>query len=117
MTDTTVQELDTRIQQLSLGDQLWLMEKLAQHIHVKFNDATGPRRENGEQYINGSAMPPHAKTDHTTEDIEQGDEMVEESDIFHLKPDSPLYEDMKQILEAKKQGKLKFHSYEAVFGE
>ena len=117
MTSIPVQELETRIQQLSLSDQLWLMEKLAQRIRIKFNDASGPWRENGEPYSNGSATPPHSKMDYTTETMEQGDEMTEESDIFHVKPDSPLYEDLKQILEDKKQGKLKFHSYAAVFGK
>lgn len=116
MIDPTVKELETRIQQLSLSDQLWLVEKLAQHIRIKFNDVANPQRENGEQYSNGSAIPPYSKMDYAIEDVEHGDEMEEEA-ILHLKPDSPLYEDMKQILENKKQGKLKFHSYEAVFGE
>ena len=76
MAGATVQELETRIQQLSLSDQLWLIEKLAQRIRIKFNDASGPWREDGEPYSNGSATPLHSKLDYTTETMEQGDEMT-----------------------------------------
>jgi hypothetical protein len=89
MIDTPVHELDMRIQQLSLSDQLWLVEKLAQHIRVKVNDVVGQDEPLAEQ----------------------------ESAIFDLNPDSPLYEDMQQILEDKKRGRLKFYSHREVFGE
>jgi len=89
MTGTTVQEINVRIQQLSLSDQLWLLEKLAQHIRDKVKEPSG-----------------------------QDEELAEhESGIFYLNSDSPLYKDMQQILEDKKQGRLKLYSHEEVFGE
>jgi hypothetical protein len=37
--------------------------------------------------------------------------------IFHLKPDSPLYQDMEEILRRKKQGDIRLHSHAEVWGE
>jgi hypothetical protein len=36
---------------------------------------------------------------------------------FHLKPDSPLYQDMAEILRRKKQGDIRLHSHAEVWGE
>lgn len=35
---------------------------------------------------------------------------------FRLEPDSPLYEDMEDILRRKKQGKIELYSHEEVWG-
>ena len=35
--------------------------------------------------------------------------------IFHLDKESPLYEDMENILERKKSNQLKFHTHEEVW--
>ena len=43
--------------------------------------------------------------------------ILKHSDIFSLEADSPLYEDMKEILERKERGKLKFYTHEEVWGE
>jgi hypothetical protein len=32
-------------------------------------------------------------------------------------PESPLYQGMQDLLKRKKEGRLKFHTYEEVFGE
>lgn len=32
-------------------------------------------------------------------------------------PESPLYQDMQDLLKRKKEGRLKFYTYEEVFGE
>ena len=119
MTGTTVQEINVRIQQLSLSDQLWLLEKLAQHIRDKVKEPSEQLDENAEKYINGSSSPSRSEPAlQTTEEIEQDDELAaQEAGSFYLEPGSPLYEDMKQILEGKAQDRLKFYSYEEVFGE
>jgi hypothetical protein len=36
---------------------------------------------------------------------------------LHLKPDSPLYQDMAEILRRKKRGDIKLHSHAEVWGE
>ena len=41
----------------------------------------------------------------------------ESADIFYLQPESPLYEDMENILQRKAEGKLKFYSHEEVWNE
>ncbi len=43
--------------------------------------------------------------------------VTEKPDIFHLEPDSPLYEDMEDILHRKKQGKIKLYSHKEVWGD
>ncbi len=40
---------------------------------------------------------------------------VQELGIFHLDKESPLYEDMKDILERKKSGQLRFHTHEKIW--
>jgi hypothetical protein len=35
---------------------------------------------------------------------------------FYLEPDTPLYEDMKEIARLKKQGKIKVYSRQEAFG-
>ena len=40
---------------------------------------------------------------------------VQELGIFHLDKESPLYEDMEDILERKKSGQLKFHTHEEIW--
>lgn len=37
---------------------------------------------------------------------------TQEQGIFNLNEESPLYEDMEDILERKKTGKLRFHTHE-----
>jgi len=39
------------------------------------------------------------------------------SDDFYLEPDSPLYEDMEEILERKAEDKIELCSNEQVWGE
>ncbi|MGH7596482.1 MAG: hypothetical protein ACREOI_09020 [bacterium] len=36
--------------------------------------------------------------------------------IFHIEPETPLYEDMKEIARLKKQGKIKVYSRQEAFG-
>jgi len=43
--------------------------------------------------------------------------VVETPDVFYLEPDSPLYEDMEDILRRKEQGKIRLYSHEEVWGE
>lgn len=49
------------------------------------------------------------------------EELVEfaahELGIFHLDKESPLYEDMEEILERKKSGQLKFHTHDEIWNE
>ena len=40
---------------------------------------------------------------------------MQEQGIFNLNKDSPLYEDMEDILERKKSDRLKFHTHEEVW--
>ena len=40
---------------------------------------------------------------------------TQEQEIFHLDKESPLYEDMKNILERKKFSQLKFHAHEEIW--
>ena len=40
---------------------------------------------------------------------------AQELGIFHLDKESPLYEDMKDILERKKSGQLKFYTHDEVW--
>ena len=42
---------------------------------------------------------------------------AQELGIFHLDKESPLYEDMEDILERKKAGKLKFYTHEEIWKE
>jgi len=42
--------------------------------------------------------------------------LVKEPDTFYIAPDSPLYEDMQEILHRRAQGMVKLHSHE-VWGE
>ncbi len=42
---------------------------------------------------------------------------LKRSDTFSLEADSPLYEDMKEILARKERGELKFYTHEEVWGE
>lgn len=42
---------------------------------------------------------------------------AQELGIFHLDKESPLYEDMEDILERKKSGKLKFYTHEEIWNE
>lgn len=42
---------------------------------------------------------------------------AQELGIFHLDKESPLYEDMEDILERKKSGQLKFHTHEEIWKE
>ena len=41
----------------------------------------------------------------------------QQAKVFHLKPDSPLYQDMAEILRRKKQGDIKLHSHAEVWSE
>jgi choline kinase len=40
---------------------------------------------------------------------------AQELGIFHLDKESPLYEDMEDILERKKSGQLKFHTHDEIW--
>jgi hypothetical protein len=40
---------------------------------------------------------------------------AQELGIFHLDKESPLYEDMEDILERKKSGELNFHTHEKIW--
>ena len=40
---------------------------------------------------------------------------AQELGIFHLDKESPLYEDMEDILERKESGQLKFHTHEKIW--
>ncbi|MBI1928091.1 hypothetical protein HYR99_28085 [Candidatus Poribacteria bacterium] len=42
---------------------------------------------------------------------------LKRSDTFSLEADSPLYEDMKEILARKERAELKFYTHEEVWGE
>ena len=42
---------------------------------------------------------------------------AQELGIFHLDKESPLYADMEDILERKKNGKLKFYTHEKIWKE
>ena len=42
---------------------------------------------------------------------------AQELGIFHLDKESPLYEDMEDILERKKNGNLKFYTHEKIWKE
>ena len=41
----------------------------------------------------------------------------EKGNIFHLEPDMPLYQDMEEILQRKKEGKIELYSEEEVWNE
>jgi len=41
----------------------------------------------------------------------------EKGNIFHLKPEMPLYQDMEEILRRKKEGKIELYSDEEVWNE
>ncbi|MFQ5596318.1 MAG: hypothetical protein ACE5HA_19415 [Anaerolineae bacterium] len=43
--------------------------------------------------------------------------VTETPDVLYLEPDSPLYEDMEDILRRKEQGKIRLYSHEEVWGE
>ncbi len=40
---------------------------------------------------------------------------TQEPQIFNLDKESPLYEDMENILERKKSGQLRFHTHEEIW--
>ena len=42
---------------------------------------------------------------------------AQELGIFHLDKESPLYEDMEDILERKESGELNFHTHEKIWNE
>ena len=42
---------------------------------------------------------------------------AQELGIFHLDKESPLYEDMENILERKKSKQLKFHTHDEIWNE
>ena len=42
---------------------------------------------------------------------------AQELGIFHLDKESPLYEDIEDILERKKNGNLKFYTHEEIWKE
>ena len=42
---------------------------------------------------------------------------TQEQEILKLDKDSPIYEDMQDMLERKKSGQLKFHTHEKVWNE
>jgi predicted RNA-binding protein with PUA domain len=42
---------------------------------------------------------------------------TQDQGIFNLNKESPLHEDMEEILERKKAGHLKFHTHEEVWNE
>lgn len=42
---------------------------------------------------------------------------AQELGIFHLDKESPLYEDMEDILERKESGDLNFHTHEKIWNE
>lgn len=43
--------------------------------------------------------------------------MAQELRIFHIDKESSLYEDMEDILERKRNGKLRFHTHEEIWNE
>ena len=43
--------------------------------------------------------------------------VTQQARVFHLKPDSPLYQDMAEILRRKNQGDIKLHSHAEVWSE
>ena len=43
--------------------------------------------------------------------------VAQELRIFHLDKESPLYEDMEDILERKETSQLKFHTHEEIWNE
>jgi len=43
--------------------------------------------------------------------------VTQQTKVFRLKPDSPLYDDMREILRRKASGKVKLYSYAEVWGE
>ena len=42
---------------------------------------------------------------------------AQELGIFHLDKESPLYEDMEEILERKKSDRLKFYTHDEIWNE
>ena len=42
---------------------------------------------------------------------------AQELGIFHLDKESPLYEDMEDILERKKSGQLKFYTHDEIWNK
>lgn len=40
-----------------------------------------------------------------------------EPDFYSLREDSPLYQDMKEILERKEKGQISLHTHQEVWGE
>jgi len=43
--------------------------------------------------------------------------VARQTKVFRLKPDSPLYDDMREILRRKASGKIKLYPYAEVWGE
>ena len=43
--------------------------------------------------------------------------VTQQTKVFRLKPDSPLYDDLREILRRKAEGKIKLYSYAEVWGE
>ena len=48
---------------------------------------------------------------------ELGRVIEEKGNIFHLEPEMPLYQDMQEILQRKKEGKIELYSEEEVWNE
>lgn len=92
MQTVAVQELDNHIRQLSLSDQLWLMEKLTKRI--RDNLQSNPE---------------------LVENVGLGSLGDEQSLV--LDANSPLYKDMQEILDKKQSNSLTFHSYKELFDE
>lgn len=85
-----VQEIECHVQKLSLTDQLWLMEKLTQHIRQQIQVVAPQETE-----LNGDA----------------------DADSWFTDPDSPLYQDMVEIRTMIKENKLKLYTHDEVWGE
>ena len=43
--------------------------------------------------------------------------LKKDTDIFHLTPDMPIYDDMVEISQRKAKDQIKLHSHEEVWGE
>jgi hypothetical protein len=43
--------------------------------------------------------------------------VTQEPDVFYIEPDSPLYEDMVEILRRRERGEIKLYSHDEVWGE
>ena len=74
---------------------------------------------------NNATVPQEVKVTLSIQQLEEvirkvvREELVEfaaqELGVFHLDKESPLYEDMEDILERKKSGQLKFHTHDEIW--